>query len=209
MTAGVVGEFLCRLYPLVCQVSEKYDGRDKGRRFEDETSEEIYSLAYEQGFQPNPPRLTLELPTISGNRYQFDASFRHDNTWYLVECKNTRTAAMDYVYYFNSKILDYLYATSNNDRFKGIFLSAVDVPDSAWRYSIAYGLRILDPISPPLELMINNCGRDMSLKVALERYLEKIKSLSLHNWDLFEFNTFRMHEEYRYYCSRWRDLHAN
>ena len=208
MVSGVVGEFLCRLYPIVCQVSEKFVGRDKGRRFEDVTSEEIYTLAYEQGFQPNPPRLTLDLPTISGNNHQFDASFRHDNIWHLVECKNTKTAAMDYVYYFNAKILDYQYASRTGDGVKGVFLSAVEVPDSAWRYSIAYGLRILDPVSPPLELMMKSCDEDPSLRVALGRYLEKINSLSLNNWDLFDFNTVRMLEEYRYYSSRWRDLCA-
>jgi len=205
--ATPVGEFLSRLYPLVCEASEKYSGKySKGRTFEDKTAEQIYAVARELGFQPNPPRLTLELPTISGNRHQFDASFQHENTYYLVECKNTKTAAKDYIYYFYSKILDYIYASSDGSKFKAIFVCAVEVPDSAWRYSIAYGVRVLDPISPPLEYMIKTSEKNPRLQKAMSNYLEKTESISLNNWDLLDSDPERLLDEYRYFCTRWREL---
>lgn len=205
--ATPVGEFLSRLYPLVCEASEKYSGKySKGRTFEDKTAEQIYAVARELGFQPNPPRLTLELPTISGNRHQFDASFQHENTYYLVECKNTKTAAKDYIYYFYSKILDYIYASSDGSKFKAIFVCAVEVPDSAWRYSIAYGVRVLDPISPPLEYMIKTSEKNPRLQKAMSNYLEKTESISLNNWDLLDSDPDRLLDEYRYFCTRWREL---
>lgn len=202
-----VGEFLSRLYPLVCEASKKYSGKySKGRTFEDKTAEQIYAVARELGFQPNPPRLTLELPTISGNRHQFDASFQHENTYYLVECKNTKTAAKDYIYYFYSIILDYIYASSDGSKFKAIFVCAVEVPDSAWRYSIAYGVRVLDPISPPLEYMIKTSEKNPRLQKAMSNYLEKTESISLNNWDLLDSDPDRLLDEYRYFCTRWREL---
>lgn len=202
-----VGEFLSRLYPLVCEASEKYSGKySKGRTFEDKTAEQIYAVARELGFQPNPPRLTLELPTLSGNRHQFDASFQHENIYYLVECKNTKTAAKDYIYYFYSKILDYIYASDDGIQFKAIFVCAVEVPDSAWRYSIAYGVRVLDPVSPPLEYMIKTGEKQPKLQKAMSNYLEKIESISLKNWDLLDSDPNRLLDEYRYFCSRWREL---
>ena len=205
--ATPVGEFLSRLYPLVCEASEKYSGKySKGRKFEDKTAEQIYAVARELGFQPNPPRLTLELPTLSGNRHQFDASFQQGNIYYLVECKNTKTAAKDYIYYFYSKILDYIYAADDGSQFKGIFVCAVEVPDSAWRYSIAYGIRVLDPVSPPLEYMIKTGEKHLKLKKAMSSYLEKIESISLKNWDLLDSDPNRLLDEYRYFCTRWREL---
>ena len=202
-----VGEFLSRLYPLVCEASETYSGKySKGRKFEDKTAEQIYAVARELGFQPNPPRLTLELPTLSGNHHQFDASFQHENNYYLVECKNTKTAAKDYIYYFYSKILDYIYATDDGRQFKGIFVCAVEVPDSAWRYSIAYGVRVLDPVSPPLEHMIKTGDKHVKLQKAMISYLEKIESISLKNWDLVDSDPNRLLDEYRYFCNRWREL---
>jgi len=205
--ATPVGEFLSHLYPLVCEASEKYSGKySKGRTFEDKTAEQIYAVARELGFQPNPPRLTLELPTLSGNRHQFDASFQHGNVYYLVECKNTKTAAKDYIYYFYSKILDYIYASDDGSQFKGIFVCAVEVPDSAWRYSIAYGVRVLDPVSPPLEYMIKTGEKHSKLQQAMSSYLEKIESISLKNWEFLDSDPNRLLDEYRYFCTRWREL---
>lgn len=202
-----VGEFLSRLYPLVCEAFDKYIGKSgKGRKFEDETAEQIYAVAYELGFQPNPPRFTLELPTISGNRHQFDASFRHEDTYYLIECKNTKTAAKDYVYYFYSRILDHIFASNDGSKFKGVFICAVEVPDSAWRYSIAYGVRVLDPVSPPLEYMIKTSEKHPKLQKAMSNYLEKTESISFNNWDLLDPDPDRLLDEYRYFCTRWREL---
>jgi hypothetical protein len=170
-------------------------------------SNRIYDLALEMGFKPNPPRLTLDLPTRSDNKHQFDASFTNQNTYYLVECKNTQTAAKDYVYYFNSKILDYIHCNPELN-FKGLFLCAVRIPDSAWRYSIAYGLRLLDPESPPPEYMIKTCGNDSALATVLRRHLEKLIDTASFGWEDEPGSITRLYEEYRYYVKRWRNLNG-
>ena len=203
-----IGHFLFKLYPIVCDATEKYQGlRGKGSQFEDEVSEHIYDVALESGFKPNTPRYTLALSTRSNNKHQFDASFTWKNTYYLVECKNTQTAAKDYVYYFNSKILDYAHANPEIF-FKGIFLCAVSIPDSAWRYSIAYGLRLLDPESPPPEYMIKTCHGEPELATALERHLEKIEEAASDMWEDDLGIASRLYDEYRYYVNRWRNLNV-
>ena len=201
-----IGEFLLQLYPIVCDATAKYENqRGKGAKFEDEISEHIYNVALDSGFRPNPPRYTLGLPTRSNNKHQFDASFTSKNTYYLVECKNTQTSPMDYVYYFNSKILDYAYSNPEIT-FKGIFLSATAIPNSAWRYSIAYGLRLLDPESPPPEYMITTCQKEPALAIALERHLEKIDEAAEYGWEDDPGIASRLYDEYRYYVNRWRTL---
>jgi len=136
MVEEVLGRFLCRLYPLVCSKTdlEKKNYVAEGHRFEDETSEQLYYLALELGLEPNPPRMTLYMPSVSGNHHQFDASFTHGRTVYVIECKNTKVAAKDYIYYFNAKIIDYSLASrrdSDGITFRGIFLSTVPLVESA------------------------------------------------------------------------------
>ena len=207
-TLTLIGQFLTKLYPIVCQATEKYrEKKGKGAKFEDEVSNRIYDLALEIGFKPNPPRLTLDLPTRSDNKHQFDASFTNQNTYYLVECKNTQTAAKDYVYYFNSKILDYTHRNPELN-FKGLFLCAVPIPDSAWRYSIAYGLRLLDPESPPPEYMIKTCSNEPDLAKVLRRHLEKLIDTASYGWKDEPGSITRLYEEYRYYVKRWRNLNG-
>ena len=201
----LIGNFLSKLYPIVCEATEKYRGkRGKGPKFENEVSESIYDIAQQHGFNPNAPRYTLELPTRSENKHQFDASFTNNNIYYLVECKNTKIAAKDYVYYFNSKILDYVY-TNPEYVFKGLFLCTVPIPHSAWRYSIAYGLRFLDPESPPPEYMIETCKNNPSLETALKRHIDKLMDTASYGWEEEDGQVTRLYEEYRYYVTRWRN----
>lgn len=204
----LIGKFMIQLYPIVCQATEKYQGkRGKGAKFEEEVSESIYDLAVDAGFKPNTPRYTLGMPTRSDNKHQFDASFTYQNTYYLVECKNTQSAAKDYVYYFNSKILDYAHCTPEYV-FKGLFLCAVPIPDSAWRYSIAYGLRLLDPVSPPQEYMIETCSKDPGLATAITRHLEKLAETASYGWEVESGVASRLYDDYRYYVKRWSNLNA-
>jgi hypothetical protein len=199
-----IGEFLKKLYPVVCDATDKYKKiRKKGAQFEDEVSEHIYDVARDLGYSPYKPRYTLELPTRSNNKHQFDAAFTSKDTYYLVECKNTQTAGMDYIYYFNSKILDYAHMNPMH-KFKGIFLCAAAIPDSAWRYSISYGLRLLDPDSPPIEYMISTCSDDLSLGKVLESYLAKLEDASEYLWEEDITLASSLYEEYRYYITRWR-----
>ena len=201
-----MGSLLCRLYEL-CLSKVGHRGGDRiaeGHRFEDETAEQVYHFAREAGLDPNPPRMTLDLPTRSGNLHQFDASFRRGSEIFVVECKNTREAAKDYLYYFNAKILDYLHAwIPGRDLFlRGIFLSTVPVADSAWRYGLAYGIRIVDPESPPPEYMLR-CQLEGSLESGLRGLLVRMEELA-EGYDHVK-GAPKVLEEYRFLCGRWRD----
>ncbi|MBS7619332.1 hypothetical protein KEJ21_01605 [Candidatus Bathyarchaeota archaeon] len=207
MSDDLVGSLFCRLYEL-CFLKSKEEAKDRireGHKFEDEADEEIYSFAREVGFDPNPPRMTLELPTRSGNLHQFDASFRHKNSIFVVEYKNTQSAAKDYLYYFNAKIMDYLHALDEkqNLSIKGIFLSTFPVADSAWRYRLAYGIRIVEPGSSPPEYILRNFN-DKSLVTGLNMLLERIEVLAdrVSPYD----DSSKVLEDYRFLCRRWRDV---
>ena len=130
----------------------------------------------------NPPRTTLNLPTRSGNVHQFDASFRGGKDIFVVECKNTREAAKNYLYYFNAEILDYIHAIEPQQgvSLKGIFLSTVPVAYSAWLYALAYGIRIIDPDSPPPEYVLKKFV-DPSLTEGFKGILNKMDDLNETN----------------------------
>ena len=195
MTESAIGPLLSRLYELCLSKTTSREGNRiaEGHKFEDETAQEIYQFALESGFEPNPPRTTLNLPTLSGNVHQFDASFRDShNEVYVIECKNTREAAMDYVYFFNAKIMDYLHAsqTDHGLSIRGIFLSTVPVTDNAWRYGIAYGVRVVDPNSPPPEYVICN-NTDSTLCQCFEDIIEKMEEICQGNQRLHQASSIR------------------
>lgn len=197
-----IGPLLCMLYPLVQDAVLKYKGvKGKGHLFEDEISRCIYSFAIKYGFDSHPPRLTLDYDTFSGNRHQFDASLMKRDAIYLIECKNTQKAAKDYLYYFNAKVMDYVDCDRNQDlNFLGIFVSAVSVAESALRYAFAYGIRVVSPDLPPPEL-IYGCG-DEALASLSQDLILKLDSPG----GAPSFSADRLLDEYRYLCSRWRDL---
>lgn len=202
-----IGSLLCRLYDLcISKMDDKGGDRiAKGHKFEDETSEQIYHFAREEGFDPNPPRTMLNLQTRSGNVHQFDASFRSGGEIFVVECKNTLEAAKDYLYVFNAKILDYTHALEPEQglSFRGIFLSTVPVVYSAWRYGLAYGIRIVDPNSPPPEYAVRNSS-DPSLVSGFRSVLDKMAELADGNV-ISTRTPAKVLEEYRFLCRRWKD----
>lgn len=200
--ASDIGPLLCLLYDLVKDAASRYKGvKRKGRLLEDEVSRCIYEFAYEYGFESHPPRLTLDYTTFSGNKHQFDASLMKRNTLYLIECKNTKQAAKDYLYYFNAIIRDYIDYPGNQElSFKGIFVSVVPVAESAMKYALAYGIRVVSPELPPPELIFG-CGDKTVDSLALD-LIRKLDS-SIAGLDL---NTGRLLDEYRYLCSRWKDV---
>jgi len=214
MCENPVGPLLCRLYLLVYSKLSVKKGNHiaEGHKFEDETSEQIYHLALELGLEPNPPRMTLQLPTLSGNLHQFDASFRYGKNVYVIECKNTRLAAKDYIYYFNAKILDYVLASKERSEeltLRGIFLSTVPVAKSALRYSFAYGIRVVDPISPPIEYMIQTILDDEGLKSALGTLLDQVNEITPKGNSLNLQKPSQLFKEYQFLCARWRDSCKN
>jgi hypothetical protein len=203
---GSIASLLCRLYDLcVSRIDDKGGNRiAKGHKFEDDTSEQIYHFARDEGFDPNPPRTMLNLQTLSGNVHQFDASFRNGGEIFVIECKNTREAAKEYLYVFNAKILDYVHALEPEQglSIRGIFLSTVPVAQSAWRYGLAYGVRIVDPESPPPEYVMRNSA-DQSLVSGFERIIDKMADLAERHARLHKPTIIL--EEYRFLCRRWKD----
>jgi len=211
MSEDPIGLLLGRLYSLALSKSngKRNNYVIEGHKFEDETSQEIYHLASELGLETNPPRMILRMPTVSGNEHQFDASFVKSDIIFVIECKNTRVAAKDYVYYFNAKIMDYVQASRRENRnldMRGIFLSTIPLADSAWRYAIAYGIRVVDPISPPLEHMIETACGDEVLVLALRDLLDKVAALGSDEYWLRPASPSQLLEHYRFLCARWRDL---
>ncbi len=204
MAQDPVGSLLCRLYDLcLAKCGERGGDRVReGHRFEDEAAEQVYHHAREVGLDPNPSRTTLDLPTRSGNVHQFDALLMRGNEYVVVECKNTKEAAKDYLYYFNAKIRDYLEAESSDLSMRGIFLSTVPVAESAWRYGLAYGIRIVDPVSPPPEYMLRD-ELDESLASGLRGVLVEMPVLTKGGQGVDGPSS--LLREYRFLCRRWRD----
>jgi len=146
-----------------------------GHSFEDETARIVYSKARECGLKAFPPRQTIDLPTISGNSYQFDASFSHSNEIYVVECKRRQIPALEHVYYFGSKVMDHRLARrKNSPNVRGLFLSSVKVGQSSMQFGFAFGLVIIDPENPPLSELYTLCGKRPTLARALLRLQERI-----------------------------------
>jgi hypothetical protein len=207
-----IGEILKSLYILSIKKRHTKEGSRPidGHKFEDETSQQIYNLAQKQGLEPNPPRMTLQYPTVSGNQHQFDASFRIGNCIFVIECKNTKTAAKDYVYYFNAKILDYLLAEPDGKELmiRGIFLCLVPLIKSAWLYSLAYGMRVVDPISPPIEYMIDETD-DENLKAALTSLLIKVNGITPTGLNPEHHSPSHLLAEYRFLSTRWREYYGS
>lgn len=200
MSQDPVAEVFSRLYELcVRKAGDRRGNRVKeGHMFEDETSQEIFLAARESGIEANSSRMILNLPTLSGNRHQFDGSFRHGDVNYVVECKNTSQAAKDYLYYFRSKIADYIDVSPGLDM-RGVFLSTVAVAESAWRFGLAYRIRIIDPVSPPIEHMLNSkC--DEALSASLNRTL-----MAINDPALGDLTPEQLLGEYRFLVGRWLD----
>ena len=205
MNEDPISSLLCRLYELcLLKADDKSGDRVReGHKFEDQTAQQVYFFTREIGLDAHPPRWTLQLPTLSGNYHQFDASFSFSRSIFVVECKNTKQAAKDYLYYFNAKLLDYLHSPARaiNFSLKGIFLSTVTVAESAWRYGLAYGIRIIDPDSPPPEYMLREVEKG-SFPVLVRNMIKKMNSLCDNP---LENNPQGVLDDYRFLCSRWRE----
>jgi hypothetical protein len=153
---------LSALYELAVKSSQT-EAKDKilaGHEFEEETARLIYSHEKKEGLKANQPRLTLQMPTISSLVYQFDASFSHRDTLFLVECKKRKSllTGIELVHYFTSKILDYGLAADRSGsklKLRGIFMSTQDTGDSGHVYGLSFGVRVIDPTHPPVEFMLS------------------------------------------------------
>jgi hypothetical protein len=180
----LIEKLLGSLYDLVVEESEKpvSGSRSKaGHGFEDATADEIVKRARELGLKPNPPRYTPKLPTLSGNLYQYDASFIHSGVTFLAECKRREMTGREHVFYLGSRILDHVLGARLKGKtlsIRGIFMSTTDLPESAWLYALAYGITILEPSSPPIEWIITRLAQDSVLRDPLQKLVEDISGMS-------------------------------
>ena len=197
------------LFELVRAKKGGANSRVAGYKFEDLTAMKIYSFAREYGFEAFQPRYTIPYPTLSGAHHQFDACYKEGNTFHVFECKKIKIPLKQHIYYFNSKIFDYVLAAwkSGSDfRIKGTFLSTVDVGDSVMAYALSYGLTVIDPSSPPIEYMLRS---DINPK--LRRTLRDFKVSLPQSLDVLKRKTItgktgkELCSEYRFLVKRWME----
>jgi hypothetical protein len=168
------------LYALTIKQSSRSKGESRikaGHTFEDATAKSVYSYSRECGLEAFPPRHTMNVPTLSGNSYQFDASFSHEQTVYVVECKRRQLTAAEHVPYFVSKVLDHSIAIQGKgSRVRGIFLSSVEVGQSSMQFGFAFGLKIISPEYLPLEELFFRSHGNEPLSRAIRKLWEQLDS---------------------------------
>ncbi len=168
------------LYALTIEQSSRSKGESRiraGHSFEDATAKSVYTYGRECGLEAFLPRHTMNIPTLSGNSYQFDASFSHEQTVYVVECKRRQLSAAEHVPYFVSKVLDHSIAIrGKGSRIRGIFLSSVEVGQSSMQFGFAFGLKIINPEYPPLEELFFRCHGKEPLTRAIRKLWEELDS---------------------------------
>lgn len=188
-----------------------YDGEgaptELGRRFEEKVARTIWKYVRSSRAQPLPLRYTLNLPTISGHKHQFDAGFKAGSTTHLIECKRLKMTSTENIYYFNSKIIDYclrINPSRSSLKIRGTFISSIEVGDPALTYALAYGLEVIDPVTPPLEVLIST-SKDHKFRAAVSRLKEQMPSLEdiLSNGYRIRTNTEEACKKYRFYVRRW------
>lgn len=172
---------MCSLYKLVLSSSKMEGGEDKilaGHEFEEETARLVYSHEKSEGLKAHQPRLTLQMPTISGLTYQFDTSFTYRDILFVIECKKRGSLLVgsELVHYFSSKILDYVLAsekTGSHLKMRGIFVSTRDTGETGFIYGLSFGVRVIDPAHPPIEYILSTLPQE---EVALRRALQQLES---------------------------------
>jgi hypothetical protein len=173
----LIDTILSLLYETV--KSEVRNGRKtsskEGYAFEDRVSDAIFRLSKKLGFTSYPPRHILDWPSLSGNKYQFDASFSIDGVVYLVECKRKKFSSNENMFYFNAKLIDYLFAAGGQLPPEGIFLSTSPLERTARLYAIAYCIKAVDPEWPPLEHLLAALPADSKYRTPLTDLLQKIQ----------------------------------
>lgn len=141
-----------------------------GFSFEDRVSEKAYECIRGYPISVFPPRSTLNYPTLSGLKHQFDGIVSESNTFYVIECKKRGITVIDQVFSFNSKILDYALEEEFTKDFqiKGIFLCTARINDNIRKYALAHRILPLDSRLPPIQVMINKTERNDRLRQELE-----------------------------------------
>lgn len=176
----IIDKLIANLFIIIrneCKASVKSSSKE-GFTFEDKVSQKAYACMREYPVTVFPPRSTLNYPTISGLKHQFDGIVMDENVFYVIECKKRGTAAIDQVFGFNSKILDYAlkYDFSSNFQIKGIFLCTAKINENTRKYAFAYGIIPIDPAFPPLQAIIDKIPKEDKLR---DEFLELKRRLMI------------------------------
>jgi len=180
VASEIIDKLIVALYDLLVEEakSAKEASSKEGYYFEERVSHRAYECIRKYPVSVLPPRSTLNYPTVSGLRHQFDGIIIDGNTFFVIECKRRGLALIDQAFSFNSKILDYALNASFSRGFqiKGIFLCTARITENIRKYALAYGILPIDSILPPVELMIDKTHRADAMRGEL---IEMKKLLSL------------------------------
>ncbi len=210
---NIGAEVLSELYDLVCReacsVPPTGTTPAGGHSFENLVSQRLHSLSKEWGFRSNPARYTLDRPTFSGIRHQIDSLFiLESGVMHLLECKRGKISTKVQMHYFNSIISDYVLGSRLKGlhyRYKGIFLSTAEVDSNSLTYAISFGITVVDPVHPPVEVMKKR-SKDLNFKNVLSLLLRKMPGESpLYDPRLEqEFLPADLLREYEFLVSLWK-----
>jgi len=175
----VIDRVIMILYGVLSEeskVTDKKSSVKEGFSFEDRVSQKAYESIRGYPISVFPPRSTLNYPTVSGLRHQFDGIVSESNIFYVIECKKTGITVIDQVFSFNSKILDYALDEefAKNFRIKGIFLCTARINDNIRKYALAHRILPLDSTLPPMQVMINKTEHNDRLRQELEELKELV-----------------------------------
>lgn len=177
----------------------------EGFSFEDRVSHRAYECIRKYPVSVLPPRSTLNYPTVSGLRHQFDVTVMDGNTFFVIECKRRGLALIDQIFSFNSKILDYALkdSFSSDFRIKGIFLCTAKITENIRKYALAYGILPIDSKLPPIEVMIDKTTASDRIR---EELMELKKMLSMpqpialkSSWNCYE-----LFQKYTICYQKWK-----
>jgi hypothetical protein len=209
---NTAAEVLAELHDLVCHEAGSVPPTGTtpagGHKFENLVSQRLHRLSKEWGFRSNPARYTLDRPTFSGIRHQIDSLFILESRMYLLECKRRKISTKEQMHYFNSIISDYVLGSrlkGLHHKYKGVFLSTAEVDSNSLTYAISFGITVVDPIHPPVEV-IRRRARDPNFRNAVGSLLQKLPGENPLYWPRLEqeFQPADLTREYEYLASRWK-----
>ena len=204
-------EILAELHDLVCHEASSVPPTGTtpagGHSFENLVSQRLHGLSKEWDFRSNPARYTLDRPTFSGIRHQIDSLFILESRMYLLECKRRKISTKEQMHYFNSIISDYVLGSrlrGQHYRYKGIFLSTAQVDSNSLTYAMSFGITVVDPVHPPVEVMMKR-SKDANFRTALSLLLGRMPGENpLYDSRLEqEFLPADLLREYEFLASRW------
>lgn len=205
---SVIDRVIMKLYSILSEESKVMDKKSSvkdGFSFEDRVSQKAYECIRGYPISVSPPRSTLNYPTVSGLKHQFDGIVSESNIFYVIECKRTGMTVIDQVFSFNSKILDYALEKEFTKDFqiKGIFLCTARINNNIKKYALAHRILPLDSTLPPIQVMINKTEHNDRLR----QELEELKQLVMLSQPIASKSRVNIHELFQRYIisyQKWK-----